>query len=122
MLSNILPSVQRRQRHATQSLTMALVQSFFARGWKAGVALLTALSFALLISTAATHHHANSIEDQACSLCSAISDKLDHVTPVGQALHTVQLFAYTLQVSNAYLPDFSAPSLLPPSCGPPALV
>ncbi|MFZ6689822.1 hypothetical protein ACO0K0_18965 [Undibacterium sp. SXout11W] len=122
MLSNKLPSVQFGQRHATQSLPMALVQSFVVRGWKAGVALLTALSFALLISTAATHHHANSIEDQACSLCSAISDKLDHVTPTTQVPLTLQLFAYTLQAGDAYLSDFAAPSLLPPSCGPPALV
>ena len=121
MLSNKLPTVQYRQRHAKQSLIMALMQSLVLRGWKAGLALFTALGFVLLMSTAATHHHANSVEDQACSLCSAVSNKLDHVTPSAQAPLKVQLFAYTLQTNHVYQSDFAAPPLLPPGCGPPAI-
>ncbi|MFZ6849912.1 hypothetical protein [Undibacterium sp. RuRC25W] len=114
------PSVQNRQRPAQPSHHLALMRSVFARSWKAGVALFAALSFILLISTAATHHHANSIEDQACSLCSAVSDKLDLVTPSALPLVMLHLLAYSLYANKVYDIAFSQPTLLPPSCGPPA--
>jgi len=114
-------SVRYRQQYANQSLSKALLHSFVVRGWKAGIALLTALSFVLLISTAATHHHANSVEDQSCSLCSAVSNKLDHVTPTALAIVTLHVLVYKLFTSKEDVSDFALPTLLPPSCGPPAI-
>ena len=117
-----LKSDQSRLRLANQSrsVALALLRSVALRGWKTGVALLTALSFVLLISTAATHHHASSVEDQGCSLCSAVSDKFDHVTPSATTLVTVDFVAYALFANDHHTAEFSPSTLLPPSCGPPA--
>lgn len=113
------PSARSRQRQSHQGHSLALMRMAFARTWKAGIAIFAALSFILLISTAATHHHANSIEDQACSLCSAVSDKLDLVTPAAVALVTIHVLVYTLYAKQVHQISFRQPSLLPPSCGPP---
>jgi hypothetical protein len=91
------------------------------RGWRAWIAVITALTFVLLVTTAATHHHATSLEDQGCSLCAAVVHKLTGSEPALKLAQTVVFLAYCLPpletVSVAYL----TPLLFPPSRGPPAL-
>jgi len=83
--------------------------------------LFTAISFALLITTAATHHHATAVDDQDCAVCSVVTHKISG-TPLVALTHLVVILLSYAPFLFA-LPA-SAPvsfRLLPPSCGPPAL-
>ncbi len=91
------------------------------RGWRAWVAVLTVISFVLLISTAATHHHATSLEDQGCSLCTAAVHQLSGAEPALALAQTVVFLAYRLPSLQTVSVTYLTPLLLPPSCGPPAL-
>ncbi|WP_394779579.1 hypothetical protein [Undibacterium sp.] len=91
------------------------------RGWRAWVAVLTIISFVLLVSTAATHHHTSSLEDQGCSLCTAVAHKLSGDMPVLKLAQTVTFLAYRLPPLQLISVTYTCPLLFPPSCGPPVL-
>ncbi|MDE2430927.1 MAG: hypothetical protein KGM99_19575 [Burkholderiales bacterium] len=83
------------------------------------LALFTVVSFVLLSATAATHFHATSLEEQACSLCPAVNHQLGDapVIPVVTAVAMLLLFEVLTLTKLQLLP--ASPILLPPSCGPP---
>lgn len=89
------------------------------RGWGTCVAVFTAISFVLLVSTAASHRHATSLEDQACSMCSVATHKLAGADLAPVLAQTRALLAYYLPMLAAIRIVAVSPLLLPPICGPP---
>jgi len=86
---------------------------------RAIVVALTAITFALLASLAASHLHIPPDSDHDCAVCAAFAGKLESpgvcvpVAPVSQVPHRVAL-------APAIRPAPAAPThLLPPSRGPP---
>ncbi|HAT32378.1 MAG TPA: hypothetical protein DCW29_16475 [Janthinobacterium sp.] len=86
--------------------------------WRLCVALFTALSFILLLATAATHHH-KAFEAQDCALCSAVLDKVADVATPPVLVRQAEILLYFIQVATAQAVAYASPHLLPPSCGPP---
>jgi hypothetical protein len=90
--------------------------------WRAVVALCTALAFSFVLATAANHHHKNSLQSQACAVCSVLADKLaDLARPPAIPLVLV-LLAYRIETTASYVCFYQSPRVLPPSCGPPCLI
>jgi len=108
------PSTSRHRPAAPQARAVAVDR------WRVWTALLTAITFVVLVSSAAMHHHATAVEDQECATCSVLTHKL-------AALHAVKLPELAL-ILVSYAPYLLAtpiavhlsPTLLPPACGPPA--
>jgi hypothetical protein len=88
-------------------------------GWQLCVALFAALSFVLLISTAATHRHTSALSAHDCALCSAVADKIADTPAPPAVVLVLQLQPYLLVSLAAYVATYVSPKLLPPSCGPP---
>ncbi|MES2072164.1 MAG: hypothetical protein V4488_17545 [Pseudomonadota bacterium] len=105
---------------ATTPHLWQLLHACAGRGWRAWIAVITAITFVLLVSTAATHHHATSLEDQGCSLCSAVVHKLSGAEPAQMLVQAVVFLAYRLPSLETASVVYLSPLLLPPSCGPPA--
>ncbi|GGC60495.1 hypothetical protein GCM10011396_04240 [Undibacterium terreum] len=97
-----------------------LLHARLGSGWRAWIAVITAISFVLMVSTAVTHHHATSLEDQGCSLCTAVAHKLTGAEPALQLAQTVIFLAYRLPSIEAVSVSYPTPLLFPPSCGPPS--
>lgn len=79
----------------------------------------TAAAFAILISLAASHLHVGPDDDEACAVCTAFADKLHDAAPpngVVRAFVAVHLVVATLPQPQRI---GVAPTLPPPSCGPP---
>jgi hypothetical protein len=93
-----------------------------AKTWCALVALITALAFISLVSTAATHYHTTTQDSQDCSVCSVVSHKVggSFAAPTVKLAQFFVLFevALTVQFRNF----FSCTNLYPPGCGPPTQV
>lgn len=93
------------------------------RAWQktlqATVALVTALCFALLLGTAATHHHKNPLAEHDCALCSAVTDTLAELTVPTAVVHASDQLAYFLQPSAQDHVNPARLILTPPSRGPP---
>jgi hypothetical protein len=88
-------------------------------GWQFWCALFAALSFFLLVSTAATHTHASALSAHDCALCTAVADKVAD-TPAPPALvHVLQLQPYLLFCIVAYVAAYVSRKLLPAGRGPP---
>jgi hypothetical protein len=88
--------------------------------WRVWTAILTAVTFVVLVSTAAMHHHTTAAEDQDCSICSVVTHKLADHPLVDLPKLTVIFISYA-----PFLPAMPgvahvSPLLPPPSCGPPA--
>jgi hypothetical protein len=90
------------------------------RGWRTWTAVLTAITFALLVSTAVSHRHATSLEDQACSICSVAAHKLTSADPAPVLAQILIFIAYHLPTLVSISVNAVSPLLLPPSCGPPS--
>jgi cytochrome c-type biogenesis protein CcmH/NrfG len=91
-------------------------------GWQLWVALFAVLSFVLLVSTAATHKHTSTASSEQCVLCVAVADKLAD-TPAAPAIALfVAAASYPLAIVAAFVVAYAAPSLLPPSRGPPGVL
>lgn len=83
------------------------------------VALLTALSFIALVSTAVTHYHGTSQETQDCSICAVVADKIGSANAPA-ALIAAQLFVlFSVVTASLRNASYANSELLPPSCGPP---
>lgn len=91
------------------------------RDWRACIAALTIVSFLALTVTASTHRHTTATEDQACSVCSVVSHKLGGVPPAAVVAQHVAFVLYRVATVEFSQPVYASRSLLPPSCGPPAL-
>ncbi|MBV8666893.1 MAG: hypothetical protein JO269_10465 [Burkholderiaceae bacterium] len=92
-----------------------------AAPWRVWTALLTAITFAVLVATAATHHHASVVEDQDCAVCGVVTHKLADPPPVVLLRPVLILVSYLPYLAVVPLVRFSSPLLLPPACGPPTL-
>jgi hypothetical protein len=110
-----------RRIHFASRQTSAppLRRAYAVARWRVWTALLTALTFVVLVSTAAMHHHATTAEDQDCAVCSVITHKITDVPLVILPRLVVVLVSYApfLLAAPAIAP--ASPLLLPPGCGPP---
>jgi hypothetical protein len=89
--------------------------------WRVWTALLAAITFIVLVSTAATHHHATTVDDQDCAICSVVTHKLADLPLVKLPKLVVILVSYAPFLRAAPSVAHASPLRLPPSCGPPAL-
>ena len=83
------------------------------------VLAVTAAAFAILVSLAGSHLHVGPDDDEACAVCTAFADKLHDAAPpngVVRAFVAVHLVVATLPQPQRI---GVAPTLPPPSCGPP---
>ena len=92
---------------------------FRAKTAYALIALITALCFITLVSSAATHYHSSTHETQECSLCSVVSDKLAGGITMTTTLLVALVILFTLCAPSQRLTDYCSAELFPPSCGPP---
>jgi len=95
---------------------------FKARTWCALVALITALAFISLVSTAATHYHTTAQETQDCSVCSVVSHKIGGGFSVPTVNITQFFVLFAVAVVTLRSTFYSTSELFPPSCGPPGVV
>jgi hypothetical protein len=87
--------------------------------WQLCVALFAVLSFVLVVSTAATHHHASALSADDCALCTAVADKIADSPGAPAPVQFFLLQSYLLFAPAAHVAAYVSPTLLPPSCGPP---
>jgi hypothetical protein len=84
------------------------------------VLAFTGAAFAILVAVAASHLHVGSSDDDAaCAVCAAFAEKLHDgppPTPLVRPLVAVHLVVATLPQPQLI---GVAPTLPPPSCGPP---
>lgn len=78
------------------------------------------ITFVVLVSTAATHHHATVVDDQDCAICSVVAHKVSGLPPVALPVLMVVLLSYAPFILFKQGVALASPVLLPPSCGPPA--
>jgi hypothetical protein len=89
--------------------------------WRMTTAFLTALTFAMLLVTAASHHHATSLEDRDCSVCSTAVHQVPGAPATPVIGQVVSALLYKIDVATSHNAAYASSSLLPPSCGPPQL-
>jgi len=86
--------------------------------WRWYVALLTALSFCLVVASAShLHEEAKAVDD--CAICCVVLDKLVEAPPAPLLVHATTLQSYRLLAPRAFKDACLAAQLLPPSRGPP---
>jgi hypothetical protein len=90
--------------------------------WRIWAALLTAITFMVLISTAAMHHHATAVDDQDCPICSVVTHKAAGSLPATLPAQVVVLLSYAPFLPSKPGVAHASPVSLPPSCGPPASI
>jgi hypothetical protein len=95
------------------------LRAFAVGRWRVWTALLTAITFVVLVSTAAMHHHATAVEDQECATCSVLTHKLADVPLVKLPTLILLLVSYAPYLLAAPVVAHISLSLLPPACGPP---
>ena len=88
--------------------------------WRVWTALLTAITFVVLVSTAAMHHHATAVDDQDCPVCSVVTHKAAGPLPAVLPTPVVIFLSYTPFLPSKPGVAHASPVPLPPSCGPPA--
>ncbi len=92
----------------------------FARGaWRMWVALLTTLSFVMLMAASSSHEHRDIKAEHDCVLCSAVLDQVADLAVPPALLPQALALSYILFVPAVPLASRAVPSLLPPSRGPP---
>jgi hypothetical protein len=121
--SNIALQMPSFQLTATKPGTRrdAAARSPARAGWQLWVALFAVLSFVLLVSTAATHKHTSTSSSAECVLCVAVADKLADTQVAPAIALFVAAASYPLVIVAAFVVAYAAPSLLPPSRGPPGI-
>jgi hypothetical protein len=85
------------------------------------VLALTAAAFAIVVSVAASHVHVVPDEDNACSVCTAFDGKLHDGDPAQAAAHPFLLPHLVVATLPEPQRPGLAPTLTPPSCGPPVV-
>ena len=89
--------------------------------WRMMTAFLTALTFAMLLVTAASHHHATTLEDRDCSVCSTVVHQVSGTAAAPVIGQVVSALLYKIHIATSHHAAYASSSLLPPSCGPPQL-
>jgi hypothetical protein len=88
--------------------------------WRWYVALLTALSFCLVVATSASHLHQTTAAAHDCAICCVVVDKLADAPPPLALVHAVMLRSYRIIVDGTrFEVAYASSQLLPPSRGPP---
>lgn len=111
-------------RHSLTLPNKVLIEKLFrsrsGMGLRYWLAIITAISFVLLVATAVTHDHASSATEEVCSLCQAVSHHSGNTpaVPVVAAVNMLVLFEVLVPAKFQLLPTL--PFLLPLICGPPA--
>lgn len=90
--------------------------------WRALAALCTALVFALVVATAASHHHKDSLESRACVVCGIHADKLASLPRPPTPSVALLLLPYRITAVTRHVCLYRAPRMLPPGRGPPCLI
>ena len=87
--------------------------------YRAVIAAIAAVTFAILVSVAATHLHVGLDTDEGCAVCAAFVGKLEGPSTPAIAVPPVSVsyFAHPPRVAPQVEP--LALVVLPPSCGPP---
>jgi tetrahydromethanopterin S-methyltransferase subunit D len=96
-----------------------MLRSMLAGNWRALVALATAFAFVSILLTAATHHHASAVEDNACAVCSIAIHKIADTHLVALPNMVAVLIFYADFVLESRDVTHAISLYLPPSCGPP---
>lgn len=102
-----------------ESGTAVMLRRLLFGNWRAWVALVTVLAFVSILAIAATHHHASTAEDQACTVCSVAVQKITDTPLVDLPEMVAVLFFYALFVAESRVIAHVISLYLPPSCGPP---
>ena len=87
--------------------------------YRAVMAAVAAVAFAIMVSVAATHLHIGFDADEGCAVCAAFVGKLEGPSTPSIAVPPVSVYYFARPLRIA--PQVESPALvvLPPSCGPP---
>jgi hypothetical protein len=87
--------------------------------YRAVMAAVAAVAFAIMVSIAATHLHIGLDADEGCAVCAAFVGKLEGPSTPSLAVPPVSVYYFAGPLRIA--PQVESPVLvvLPPSCGPP---
>ncbi len=88
--------------------------------WRFWTTIVTIAAFLSLLLTVSSHQHLTQAEDQDCAICSVVSHKLSDPPKVVLPKLVLVLLNFTPFLAFAACKPHVSPSLLPPSCGPPA--
>jgi len=111
---------KRRQPGNRYARTLQTQRARTVAPWRIWTALLTVISFVVLVSTATMHHHATAVEDQDCAICSVVTHKVADLPPVTMPAMVAILLSYAPFLPAKPSTARPSPLHLPPSCGPPA--
>lgn len=79
-----------------------------------------AAALALVLVLASSHHHASRVELHNCGVCAAVMDELPSAGGLPPPVVRTFVHSYPLFLAVAYACAYRRPTLMPPSCGPPA--
>lgn len=88
--------------------------------WRAVTALAAAFALVFVLMLAASHHHRDSVETDACAVCSVGLHQLSGVPSAAMVAPLLVLMPYRLAAPVLYQCLYARIRSLPPSCGPPA--
>ena len=87
--------------------------------YRAVMAAVAAVAFAILVSVAATHLHIGLDADEGCAVCAAFVGKLEGPSAPSIAVPPVAVSYFARPIRVAPHVASLALVVLPPSCGPP---
>src|ERR1700738_3451617 len=87
--------------------------------YRALVAAVSAVAFAILVSIAATHLHTGLDADEACAVCAAVIGKLEGPSSVPVVVAPASIPYFWRRSPGAPHVARGVRVVLPPSCGPP---
>jgi hypothetical protein len=111
---------KRRQPRNRLASSLLMQRARAIAPWRVWTALLTAMTFVVLVSTAAMHHHATVVDDQDCAVCSIVTHKVTDIPPTTlPALVLILLSFAPFLLAKPGVAHVSS-ILFPPARGPPA--
>ncbi|HXA47872.1 MAG TPA: hypothetical protein VNW52_09605 [Burkholderiaceae bacterium] len=110
------------QPRSRQASSLPTQRARIVAPWRIWTALLTMITFVVLLSTAATHHHATVVDDQDCAICSVVTHKIADLSLTTLPALVLILLSYAPFLLAKPGTVHASLRLLPPSCGPPASI
>jgi hypothetical protein len=89
--------------------------------YRALIAAVSAVAFAVLVSIAATHLHTGLDSDEACAVCAAVVGKLEGPSSLPAVVPPASIPYFWQRAAAAPHVVRIVQVVLPPSCGPPRL-
>jgi hypothetical protein len=89
--------------------------------YRALIAAVSAVAFAILVSIAATHLHTGLDSDEACAVCAAVIGKLEGPSSLPAVVPPASISHFWQRAPAAPHVVRIVQVVLPPSCGPPRL-